>query len=165
MTASPYCGGRGLSALNVWKPLQNLGRVVFANLETVDTPDAHTAVFRFSKPMPIQLIRNANAVVTSVLPKHLYEGTDIPANPANHAPVGTGPFRFAEHKPGEYYRLVRNEGYWGEISRSSMRSSIASCRQGSGGLGTGSGRIQLAAFSQVPLVDLDRISQGAGLRW
>ena len=47
------------SALNVWKPLQNLGRIVFANLEAVDTPDDLTAVFRFSQPTPIQLIRNA----------------------------------------------------------------------------------------------------------
>src|SRR5262249_6480121 len=30
------------SALSVWKPLQNLGRQVFKNLEAVDTPDEHT---------------------------------------------------------------------------------------------------------------------------
>ena len=47
------------SALNVWKPLQNLGRLVFANLQAVDTPDDHTAIFRFAKPTPFQLIRNA----------------------------------------------------------------------------------------------------------
>lgn len=153
------------SALNVWKPLQNLGRLVFANLETVDTPDAHTAVFRFSKPMPIQLIRNAMPAVTSVLPKHLYDGTDIAANPANHAPVGTGPFRFAEHKPGEYYRLVRNEAYWGEDQPKldeivyrvlPDRAAAASALEAE--------EIQLAAFSQVPLVDLDRISKVPGLK-
>src|SRR5690606_19717598 len=102
------------SALEVWKPLQNLGRLVFANLEAVDTPDEHTAVFKFSQPTPFQLIRNALPAVTSVIPKHLYEGTDIAANPANNQLVGTGPFKFAEYKPGEYYRLVRNENYWSE---------------------------------------------------
>ena len=35
-------------------------------------------------------------------------------NPANTAPVGTGPFKFAEHKAGEYYRLEKNADYWGE---------------------------------------------------
>ena len=62
------------SAMEVWKPLQNIGRGVFANLEAVDTPDDVTAVFRFSKPTPEQLIANALPVVSSVLPKHLYRG-------------------------------------------------------------------------------------------
>src|SRR3954469_10485267 len=97
------------SALNVWKPLQNLGRLVFANLEAVDTPDDHTAIFRFSKPTPFQLIRNALPAVTSVVAKHIFEGSDIAKNPANNTLVGTGPFKFAEYKPGEYYRLTRNE--------------------------------------------------------
>src|SRR5215207_4789307 len=60
------------SALEVWKPLQNLGRVVFKNLDAVDTPDEHTAVFRFSVPTPFQLIRNALPALTSVLPKHVF---------------------------------------------------------------------------------------------
>jgi peptide/nickel transport system substrate-binding protein len=47
------------SALEIWKPLQNLGRVVFKDLEAVETPDPLTAVFRFVKPTPFQLIRNA----------------------------------------------------------------------------------------------------------
>ncbi|MCC5778810.1 ABC transporter substrate-binding protein [Nitratireductor sp. B36] len=153
------------SAMEVWKPLQNLGRVVFANLDTVETPDAHTANFRFSAPTPIQLIRNALPVVTSVLPKHLYEGTDIAANPANKAPVGTGPFKFAEHRPGEYYRLTRNDAYWGEglpkldeiIFRVLPdRAAAASALE--------AGEIQLAAFSQVPLVDLERIANVPGLK-
>ena len=84
------------SALNVWKPLQNLGRLVFANLEAVDTPDAHTAIFKFSKPTPFQLIRNALPAVTAVVAKHVYEGsTDIAADPANAKLTGTGPVEAA----------------------------------------------------------------------
>ncbi|MBN9272491.1 MAG: ABC transporter substrate-binding protein, partial [Mesorhizobium sp.] len=82
------------SALEVWKPLQNLGRTVFKDLEAVETPDDHTAVFKFSKPTPFQLVRNALPALSSVVPKHLYEGTRIEENPANNAPVGTGPFKF-----------------------------------------------------------------------
>ncbi len=69
-------------------------------------------IFRFSEPTPFQLIRNALPVVTSVVPKHLYEGTDIAKNPANQKLVGTGPFKFGEYKPGEYYLLKRNDAYW-----------------------------------------------------
>ncbi|MDP9836753.1 peptide/nickel transport system substrate-binding protein [Neorhizobium huautlense] len=152
-------------ALNVWKPLQNLGRIVFANLTAVDTPDDLTAIFRFSKPTPIQLIRNALPVVSSVLPKHLYEGTDIATNSANVKLVGTGPFTFAEHKPGEYYRLARNENYWGkdqphldEIIFRVLpdRAAAAAALEAE--------EIQLAAFSAVPLADLDRISKVPGLK-
>ena len=60
--------------------------------------DARTAVFRFSKPTPMQLIANALPVVSSVLPKHLFEGTDIAENPVNAALVGTGPFLWGEYR-------------------------------------------------------------------
>ncbi len=102
------------SALQIWKPLQNLGRVVFKDLEAVETPDEHTAVFKFAKPTPFQLIRNALPALTSVVPKHIYENGKIEENPANAAPVGTGPFKFAEYKAGQYYRLTRNDSYWGK---------------------------------------------------
>jgi peptide/nickel transport system substrate-binding protein len=100
------------SAMEVWKPMQNLGRTILVNLEAVETPDDHTAVFRFSQPTPFQLIRNALPVVTSVVAKHIFEGSaDIAADPANNQLVGTGPFKLAEYKPGEYYRLTRNDSY------------------------------------------------------
>ncbi len=153
------------SALSVWKPLQNLGRLVFANLESVDTPDEHTAIFRFSKPTPFQLIRNALPVVTSVLPKHLYDGTDIATNPLNNKPVGTGPFVFAEYKPGEYYRLTRNETYWGK-DRPKLSEIIYRVLPDRAGAATAleAEEIQLAAFSAVPLSDLARISKEPGIK-
>ncbi|CAM5478687.1 peptide/nickel transport system substrate-binding protein [Aquamicrobium terrae] len=153
------------SALEVWKKLQNLGRTVFKDLEAVDTPDEHTAVFRFSKPTPFQLIRNALPALSSVVPKHVYAEGKIEDNPANNAPVGTGPFRFAEYKPGQYCRLEKNPAYWGEgepyldeivyqvlPDRASAANSLEA------------GEIQLAAFSAVPLADLDRIAKVPGLK-
>ncbi|WP_234187934.1 ABC transporter substrate-binding protein [Shinella sp. NM-101] len=153
------------SALNVWKPLQNLGRVVFAHLEAVETPDDATAIFRFSRPTPLQIIRNALPVVSSVIPKHLYEGTDIAANPANVQLVGTGPFRFAEYKPGEYYRLTRNEAYWdkGQPKLDEIVFRVLPDRAGAGAA-LEAEEIQLAAFSAVPLTELDRISKVPGIK-
>jgi peptide/nickel transport system substrate-binding protein len=153
------------SALQVWKPLQNLGREVFKHLEAVETPDTRTAVFRFAAPTPFQLVRNALPALTSVLPRHLYGGTDIMANPANTKLVGTGPFRFAEHRPGEYYRLDRNPAYW-DRDRPALggivyrvlpdRAAVAAALEAN--------QIQLAAFSAVPLADLDRIGKVPGIR-
>ncbi|TIU36592.1 MAG: ABC transporter substrate-binding protein, partial [Mesorhizobium sp.] len=73
------------SALQIWKPLQNLGRTVFKDLASVDTPDDLTAVFKFAKPTPFQLIRNALPALSSVVPKHIYEVGKIAENPANNA--------------------------------------------------------------------------------
>lgn len=153
------------SALKVWKPLQNLGRLVFANLEAVDTPDDLTAVFRFSKPTPFQLIRNALPVVSSVVARHVFENeADIAASPLNNRPVGTGPFRFVEHRPGEYYLLERNPDYWGEGEPKLNRIVFRVLPDRAAAAGAlEAGEIHLAAFSQVPLTDLDRISKVAGI--
>ncbi len=45
----------------------------------------------------------------AVIPADL-AGTDTDAFSAD--PIGTGPFRLAEVKPGESYRFVKNEAYW-----------------------------------------------------
>ncbi len=152
------------SAMQIWKPLQNLGRIVFKDLEAVETPDALTAVFRFSKPTPFQLIRNALPALTSVVPRHVYEQGDIAANPANVAPIGTGPFKFAEHKPGEYYRLERNTAYWSkdEPKLDEIIYRVLPDRAAAAGA-IETGDIQLAAFSAVPLADLDRIAKVEGI--
>jgi peptide/nickel transport system substrate-binding protein len=152
------------SALEVWRKLQNLGRVVFADLEAVETPDDATAIFRFAAPTPFQLIRNALPALTTVLPRHLYAGTDIATNPANARLVGTGPFRFAEYRPGEYYRLERNPAYR-EAGRPHLdgivyrvmpdRAAIAAALEAN--------QIQLSAFSAVPLSDLARIAAVPGI--
>ena len=152
------------SAMEVWKPLQNLGRVVFKALEKVETPDDLTAIFHFSEPTPFQLIRNALPALTAVLPKHVFAGTGIMANPANEKLVGTGPFKYAEHKTGEYYRLTRNDDYWGEGEPylDEIVYRVLPDRAAAAGA-LEAEEIDLAAFSAVPLADLDRISKIPGL--
>jgi peptide/nickel transport system substrate-binding protein len=153
------------SALQVWKPLQNLGRVVFKDLEAVDTPDSRTTILRFSAPTPFQLIRNALPALTAVVPKHLFEGTDIGANPANTRLVGTGPFRFVEHRPGEFYRLERNGSYW-EPNRPFLDGVVFRVLPDRGTIAAAleANEIQLSAFSAVPLADLERIGKIAGIK-
>ncbi len=146
------------SALELWRKRQNLGRVLFKDLQAVDTPDDRTAVLRFAAPIPLQLVENALPAITAVVPKHLYEGTEIDSNPHNEQLVGTGPFRYAEHKPGEYYLLERNPSYWApglpHLDRIVYRvlpdrGAIAAAHE--------AGEIQLSAFSAVPLEELDRL--------
>ncbi len=124
-------------------------------LEAVDTPDEHTAVFRFSAPTPFQLIRNALPVVTAVLPKHVYAGTDIARNPANVRLVGTGPYRFAELQAGRILSPDAQRGLLGPgAGPLSTRSSSACCRTAPRRqCALEAGEIGLAAFSAVPPAD------------
>jgi len=81
----------------------------FDRINSVDTPDALTAVVHYKEvyaPYDIQFIRGT-------LPKHLLEGRDIDrAQDYNRSPLGTGPYRVAEWKAGEYILLERVPHYW-----------------------------------------------------
>ncbi|WP_286673415.1 MULTISPECIES: ABC transporter substrate-binding protein [Symbiopectobacterium] len=47
-----------------------------------------------------------------MVPKHLYEGTNILSNPHNTAPIGTGPFVFKEWVRGNHILYESNPNYW-----------------------------------------------------
>ncbi|TWA57370.1 peptide/nickel transport system substrate-binding protein [Azospirillum baldaniorum] len=87
------------------------GRSTFANVVEVQTPDPLTAFIVLSKPAPYLLTALAGAE-SPIVPKHLYEGTDVAANPRNSAPIGTGPFVFKEFVKGSHVVLERNPDYW-----------------------------------------------------
>ncbi len=152
------------SAMQVWKEKQNIGRQIFRNLEAVDTPDPLTAVFRFSAPTPGQLIENAMPAVTAVLPAHLLQGENLDETSYNSAPVGTGPFVFSEHKPGELYRLSRNENYW-QDAYPYLDQIVYRVLPDPGAKAAAleTGDIHLTAFSAVPLTDLARLEAIDGI--
>jgi peptide/nickel transport system substrate-binding protein len=81
----------------------------FDRIMSVDTPDSLTAVVHYKEvyaPYALQFVRGT-------LPKHVLEGRDIDrANDYNRNPLGTGPYRVAEWRTGEYILLERVENYW-----------------------------------------------------
>ncbi|HIC67728.1 MAG TPA: ABC transporter substrate-binding protein, partial [Paracoccus sp.] len=88
-------------------------RTYMEHVESIDTPDDYTVVFKLKQPFgPFLGIFEPGTA--PVIPKHIYEGTDFANNPANANPIGTGPFKFAEWVKGSYIRLVRNEDYYME---------------------------------------------------
>lgn len=92
-------------------PLHPVGRVNFDAISAIETPSDTTVVFRLKYPFA-PLIRLLELRHAAIVPKHIYDGTDIRQNPKNLEPVGTGPFRLAEWKRGSFVRLVRNERYF-----------------------------------------------------
>lgn len=95
----------------VWMKVHPRARATFAAVEAVETPDPLTVVFKLRNPSGV-ILSALNSTESTVLPKHLYEGTDILTNPYNVKPVGTGPFRFVEWVRGERIVLERNPDYW-----------------------------------------------------
>src|SRR3954469_12823753 len=89
-----------------WKPESTDG---FDRIASVDTPDSLTAVVHYKEvyaPYALQFFRGT-------LPKHLLEGRGIErAADYNRQPLGTGPYRVAEWKTGEYILLERVKDYW-----------------------------------------------------
>lgn len=108
------CDDVAFSAMKLWKELLNYSSSLQANLESVDCPSPHQAVFNYSRPMPLDLFVAAMPDLGHPVPKHLYEGTDILKNKYNTAPVGTGPFKFVEYQRGQYVLAERNPDYWRE---------------------------------------------------
>ena len=87
------------------------GRLAYQVVQSIETPDPHTAVIRLKKPFgPMLFMTNLNS--GPVLPKHLLEGKDIATAEFNRKPVGTGPFRIAEAVKGSHYVLERNPDYF-----------------------------------------------------
>ncbi|MBP6775719.1 MAG: peptide ABC transporter substrate-binding protein [Piscinibacter sp.] len=79
----------------------------------VEKIDSHTVRVVFPKPTPFwaePLVGN----VGMILPQHLFGdfiGAKSRENPANVKPVGTGPYKFVDFKPGDMLRAEANPTY------------------------------------------------------
>ena len=147
------------SLTKVWKPLHPRGRSTFAKVVTVETPNPLTVVIKLSEPTP-QMMTALSAYESQVIPKHVFDNTDIASNPAVNAPVGTGPFVFKEWKKGDHVIVERNPNYWDKgkpyLDRIVFRfindaSSRAAALE--------SGEVQIGGLSPVPLNDVVRLSK------
>ena len=95
-----------------------------------------------------------------MVPRHIFEATDVAANPAISRPIGTGPFMFREWQKGSHIILERNPNYWDAgkpyLDRIVYRIiNDASARAA----GLESGEIQVAGLSPVPLTDMARLEK------
>jgi len=99
------------TVLEVLKKNHPRGASTFRELTDIDTPNPQTAVFRLAAPAPY-LMMALSGYESPMLPRHLYEGTDVKTSKYGNAPIGTGPFKFVEWQRGQFIRLDRNPDYW-----------------------------------------------------
>lgn len=84
---------------------------VTAVIASVAAPDPLTVVLHLKEPWPV--LRNfLGSSAGQILPRHLYEGTELATNPYNTKPIGTGPFMFKEWQRGSHIVLERNPHYY-----------------------------------------------------
>jgi len=86
----------------------------YQDIERVDKLDAHTVKIVFKKPKPFWAEAFCGAATGQIVPKHLFQafkGGKSREAPTNLKPVGTGPYRFVDFKPGDMVRAELNTAY------------------------------------------------------
>ncbi|MCL2896615.1 ABC transporter substrate-binding protein [Brenneria tiliae] len=139
------------------------GQGTFASVTDVKTPDPYTAVVELSQPAPY-LLSAFSANEAPIVPKHLYEGTDIRSNPHNTAPVGTGPYVFKEWVRGSHIIYERNPHYWDQPKPYIDKLVVkfipdAATRT----IAFETGALDLGSESPVPLSEIGRIEKNGKL--
>ncbi|UTW13172.1 ABC transporter substrate-binding protein [Marinobacterium rhizophilum] len=89
-----------------------IGQPYLGGLEQVEVVNAHTVRIHFQQEDPLLELRFANWMSEMVC-KDAYEAAGSWENWLKQ-PVGTGPYRLAEVKYGDYIRLEAFDQYWGE---------------------------------------------------
>ncbi|HKQ97857.1 MAG TPA: peptide ABC transporter substrate-binding protein [Candidatus Polarisedimenticolia bacterium] len=85
----------------------------YRDIERVDKLDSHTVKLVFKNPTPFWFDAFCGAR-GMMIPKHLfdgYRGAKSREAPTNLKPVGTGPYRFVDFKPGDLVRGEINPSY------------------------------------------------------
>jgi peptide/nickel transport system substrate-binding protein len=142
--------------LRILKRYHPLGRVIFAQVTDVETPDPHTAILRMAQPSPM-ILASLAGFISPMVPRHVYEAGDPLRNPANSAPIGTGPFRFREWRRGSAIVLDRNESYWDEGKPYLDRLVYRVLSDGAArSAALDAGEVVLAGPNPVPYSELDR---------
>jgi peptide/nickel transport system substrate-binding protein len=98
-----------VASLRRWGRLATQGKAVWRNVEGVEAKDPYTVAMYLKEPsgaLLMGLARPNNGAV--VYPKEVVEAAGD--NPVKEY-VGTGPFRFVEHKPDRHVRVARFKEY------------------------------------------------------
>ncbi|MGH8068292.1 MAG: peptide ABC transporter substrate-binding protein [Candidatus Entotheonellia bacterium] len=85
----------------------------YQNIKHIDTLDQHTVQVTFIEPTPFWYDAFCG-IRGQILPKHLvgeYKGQNSRNSPYNLKPVGTGPYKMVEFKPGDVALYELNPNY------------------------------------------------------
>jgi peptide/nickel transport system substrate-binding protein len=154
------------SVEDIVRPYHSRGRTYFADLASIETPDALTVVFKLKAPVPY-FIKAFQPTDTPILPKHKFAGVNLKdaavvrqAEVFTKQPVGTGPFRLKETQRGSHIILERNPAYWrkgrpylDQIVLRVLPDGVARA------IAVEKGEVDLAPMSALPEAELQRLAK------
>jgi peptide/nickel transport system substrate-binding protein len=95
-------------------------------IDSIDAPAPDRVVIKLKHPFGPFLISLGCPQGGAIMPAHLYRGTNVLTNPTStSAPVGTGAFKFAQWRHGDFVRLVKVPDYYAEPGRPYLDALVA----------------------------------------
>ena len=138
---------------------------MFAPVETVETPNKHTAILKLSKPHPALMLAMSGQLM-SIIPEHIYG--DVPINEVKTHPrnnenvVDLNPFKLVEFKNGEHVILERYDGFFMEgrpyLDKIVMRIITDPAARA---IAYENGEVHMGAFESLPRV-INRLKKLTG---
>ena len=139
-------------------------KTMFAPVDTVETPDAHTAVLKLSQPHPALMLAMSSQLLP-IIPEHVYgDGQDPKTHPANTTGVvGSGPFKLVEFERDQHIILERHDDFFIDGRPYLDRIVMRIIKDGSARtIALENGEVHLSAFEQNAR-DLNRMKRNDGL--
>jgi len=96
-----------VASMQRWGRIHTTGKAVWKHVEAVEAKDPYTIVIYLKAPMAGMLFGLANPY-GGIYPKEIVDGA---GDGQIKQLVGTGPYRFVEHKPDRHIRLARFNEY------------------------------------------------------
>ena len=84
-------------------------RFGYDKIASIDTPDDYTVIMNYAEPFAAWPL-----LFDFIIPKHVIEENSpgLDESEAMRQPIGFGPFKFVEWKPGDYIAYEAFEDYW-----------------------------------------------------
>ena len=88
------------------------GGIFWSNVASIETPADDEVIINLAKPQELWGLLTPQ--YGPIIPKHVYEGTDMANHPTNNDPVVAGPYMLGEWNRGSNVTLVRNPEWSGD---------------------------------------------------
>ena len=145
-------------------PYHSRGKTYFGDVESIETPDASTVIFKLKQPVPY-FLRAFQPSESPLMPRHGFTDEEVSQGKIRTAkimqsPIGTGPFKLKEWKKGSHIILEKNPNYWKPGRPYLDQLVLRILPDGSArAIAVEKGEVDLAPMSALPPAEIQRLGQ------